>query len=253
MQKSVLLPNPLGLLWARFPYQFLRNWNTKLGKIFPRSTLLLPLPRLHLLAMPLLKSLWSDREKRLHINVLELKAVSLALRSFKDQCQYQTVLVATDNSTVVAYINKQGGTHSDVHAAVEDHDMVSSLSHNIKSQTHSRMSECDGRHPVQVEPSAVNRMVTASAGVQTDLPKVVHSSCRSFCHSSEPQISTVHVSSPRPKCLGHRCSNLNWTGLTAYAYPPTALLHRVIQKIRQYHCLIIIIAPGWAGMPWFWT
>ena len=58
------------------------------------------------------KGLWSDREKRLHINVLELKAVSLALRSFKDQCQNQTVLVATDNSTVVAYINKQGGTHS---------------------------------------------------------------------------------------------------------------------------------------------
>ena len=58
------------------------------------------------------KGLWSDREKRLHINVLELKAVSLALRSFKDQCQNQAVLVATDNSTVVAYINKQGGTHS---------------------------------------------------------------------------------------------------------------------------------------------
>ena len=53
------------------------------------------------------KGLWSDREKRLHINVLELKAVSLALRDFKDQCQNQTVLVATDNSTVVAYINKQ--------------------------------------------------------------------------------------------------------------------------------------------------
>ena len=58
------------------------------------------------------KGLWSDREKRLHINVLQLKAVSLALQNFKDQCQSQTVLVATDNSTVVAYINKQGGTHS---------------------------------------------------------------------------------------------------------------------------------------------
>ena len=58
------------------------------------------------------QGLWSDQEKRLHINVLELKAVSLALRNFKDQCQDQTVLVATDNSTVVAYINKQGGTDS---------------------------------------------------------------------------------------------------------------------------------------------
>ena len=57
------------------------------------------------------KGLWSDREKRLHINVLEPKAVSLALQRLKDQCQNQTVLVATDNSTVVAY--KQGGTHSE--------------------------------------------------------------------------------------------------------------------------------------------
>ena len=45
--------------------------------------------------------------KRLHIYVLELKAVSLALRDFKDQCQNQTVLVAMYNSTVVAYINNK--------------------------------------------------------------------------------------------------------------------------------------------------
>ena len=31
-----------------------------------------------------------------------------------------------------------------------------------------------------------------------------------------------------------------------------ALLHRVIQKIRQSSCLIIVIAPGWPEMPWFW-
>ena len=94
----------------------------------------------------------------------------------------------------------------DVCSPVEDHDMVPSLPDNVESQTHPRVSECDGRPSVQVEPSAVNRMVTASAGVPSDLSKVVHSSCRSICHSSEPQTSTVRVSSPRPKCLGHRCS-----------------------------------------------
>ena len=46
--------------------------------------------------------------------------------------------------------------------------------------------------------------------------------------------------------------NTNWSGLTAYVYPPMALLHRVIQKVRQSSCLIIVIAPGWPGMPWFW-
>ena len=57
---------------------------------------------------------------------------------------------------------------------------------------------------------------------------------------------------PDPKAWDIDALNINWTGLTAYAYPPTALLHRMIQKIRQCHCLIIVIAPGWPGMPWFW-
>ena len=107
----------------------------------------------------------------------------------------------------------------DVLSPVEDHDMVYSLSHNIKSQTHSRVSECDGQPPFQVEPSAVNRMVTAPAGVQTDLSKVIHAACRSFCHPSEPQTSTLRVSSPRPKCLRHRCSELKLDGSHCLSLP----------------------------------
>ena len=87
--------------------------------------------------------------------------------------------------------NPLGG---DVRSPVEDHDLVPSLDSlpdYTKSQTHSRVSECDGRPTVQVKPSSVNRMVTASAGVQTDLSQVVHSSCRSICHSPEPQSSTL--------------------------------------------------------------
>ena len=63
----------------------------------------------------------------------------------------------------------------DVYSPVEDHDLVPPLSHNFEGQTHSRVSKCDGRPPIQVQPSAVNRMVTASTGVHTDLPEVVHS------------------------------------------------------------------------------
>ena len=94
----------------------------------------------------------------------------------------------------------------DVRSPVEDHDLVPSLPHNIESQAHSRVPECDGRPTVQVQPSAVNRMVSAPTGVQTDLPEVVHTSCRLICHSLEPQAPTVRVSYPRPKGLGHRCS-----------------------------------------------
>ena len=102
---------------------------------------------------------------------------------------------------------------------MEDHDLVPSLQDNLKSQTHSRVSEYDGRPSVQVELSPVNRMVTASAGVQTDLSQVVHSTCRSICLLSVPQSSTVHISSPRPKCLGHRCSEHKLVGSYCLCLP----------------------------------
>ena len=55
---------------------------------------------------------WSVPESKLHINYLELKAVFLALKEFQDLCVDKIVLVATDNTTVVAYINKEGGMRS---------------------------------------------------------------------------------------------------------------------------------------------
>ena len=54
--KICITPKPPGAPMGKVPYQFLRNCNTKLGKTYPHSTLLLSLPRLHLLAMPLLRS-----------------------------------------------------------------------------------------------------------------------------------------------------------------------------------------------------
>ena len=55
---------------------------------------------------------WSLPESKLHINYLELKAAFLALKEFQDISTNKIVLVATDNTTVVSYINKEGGMRS---------------------------------------------------------------------------------------------------------------------------------------------
>ena len=55
---------------------------------------------------------WSLPESKLHINHLELKAVFLALKEFRTLVCNKTVLIATDNTTVVAYINIEGGMKS---------------------------------------------------------------------------------------------------------------------------------------------
>ena len=53
---------------------------------------------------------WSDQEKLLHINLLEMKALflALALQAFREDVIGHQVAAMCDNSTVVAYVNKQG-------------------------------------------------------------------------------------------------------------------------------------------------
>lgn len=55
---------------------------------------------------------WSALGYTDHINVLELRAVHLALRHFIPCLRRKHVLVRLDNIPTVSYINHQGGTKS---------------------------------------------------------------------------------------------------------------------------------------------
>ena len=89
---------------------------------------------------------WSLPESKAHINYLELKAVFLVLKEFQDLCLNTTVLIATDNTTVVAYINKEGRMKSG--PSVEDTDLVHQVIGNSQSSTHPRPFECDSRQTI---------------------------------------------------------------------------------------------------------
>ena len=84
---------------------------------------------------------WSLPESKLHINHLELKVVFLALKEFQDLCSNNIVLVATDNTTVVAYINKEGGMKSGSLCAL----LCRILSWCIRKQVTLKASHIPGR------------------------------------------------------------------------------------------------------------
>ena len=149
---------------------------------------------------------------------------------------------------VVAYINKQGGTHSAEMCAAE-----------IMTCCHRCHITLKARHI----PGCLNVMadlLSRSNQVQSTEWSLHPQICQE-CFTPHVHLFATHLKHkvplyvspvPDPNAWDIDALNLNWTGLTAYAYPLTALLHRVIHKIRQWHCLIIVIAPGWPGMSWFW-
>ena len=56
--------------------------------------------------------LWSQKEKKLHINCLELLAGSFAVKSFTNDRLCAHARLRMDNTTAVAYVNRLGGAHS---------------------------------------------------------------------------------------------------------------------------------------------
>ena len=55
---------------------------------------------------------WTENQSQLHISMLEMMAIRLALKEAKTFIHHSCIMISTDNTTVVSYINKQGGTHS---------------------------------------------------------------------------------------------------------------------------------------------
>ena len=58
---------------------------------------------------------------------------------------------------------------------------------------------------------------------------------------------------PDPLATAVDALSLPWEDLDAYAFPPTAILVKVVEKLQDSPCKrIVLIAPGWPNMPLFW-
>ena len=122
------------------------------------------------------------------------------------------------NSSSLHKQTRRNPVGGDVRSPVEDHELVPSLPDNIKSQTHSRVSECDGR-------PSLHPQVFKQIWLKWFTPHVDLFATR-LNHKVPLYVSPVSDQN----AWDIDALNINWSGLTAYAYLPTVLLHRVIQK-----------------------
>ena len=114
----------------------------------------------------------------------ELKAVFLALKEFQDLCQDKIVLVATDNTTVVSYINKEGGMRSGPLCALLWRILTwcSKETSNSQSPTHPRPAERGIRQAMQARPDHPDRVVSPYRGFLNNMQQLAPAKNRPICH-----------------------------------------------------------------------
>jgi hypothetical protein len=201
----------------------------------------------------LLSGLWSADEAGLHINLLEMKAILLAVRQCHQQLTNHSILLSSDNSTVVSYINKQGGTHSQsLFLLVEE-----LLIFVYKLGSTIRANHIPGARNVLADQLSRSGQV-----LSTEWTLHQHIANRLFILWGQPLLdifatrNTTRLPlfvSPYPdvQAMSTDALALDWDLLTAYAYPPTILIPQVLRKIASSSARILLIAPAWPNRSWF--
>ena len=136
---------------------------------------------------------------------------------------------------------------------MEDLDLVYQTSSNSKSSTHSRPAKRGSRQAISSRPDHSNRLIPPSRGVPNYMQQVAPTSDRPICHEVQQQVTSVRVTSTGFPAVAVDALSLQWEDLDAYALPPAAILGKVVEKLQDSPWKrIILIAPGWPNMPWFW-
>ena len=150
------------------------------------------------------RGIWSLPETKLHINYLELKTVFLALKEFRTLCSDKIVLVATDNTTVVSYINKEGGLKSGTLCAL----LWRILTWCTKNQVALKARHIPGWLNVVADKLARlgQTVVLPSSSVQNTMQQMAPTSNRSLCNQIQQQGPPVGVTGSRHHGHCSRCS-----------------------------------------------
>ncbi|KAK7110241.1 hypothetical protein V1264_014151 [Littorina saxatilis] len=192
--------------------------------------------------------LWDETQSSWHINALELEAVFLGLQSFLSLVRDKHVQVRTDNTTVAAYINRQGGSRSLTLSARACQILVWCSQHRILLSA-------------KYFPGSLNVLADSlsrsSQVIHTEWTLTHQVIQRLWLRFGKPMVDLFatrfsrRLPFPDPEAWETNALEIEWSGLVAYAFPPFHLLSKVLRKADLEKPCLLLVAPWWPSQQWF--
>lgn len=195
---------------------------------------------------------WEPELRSQHINLLELLAVWLTLRHFKDNLKGRHVLIRTDNTSVVFFINHQGGTRSGQCLALTQKLLVWADKHllSLRAAHIAGVTNCTAdalsRRGLRAGDWCLNKEVaqmlwTTYGTADVDL----------FATQQSSQCPSWFAETAEPGSLGQDALAHDWPNCLLYAFPPLPLIWMTLTRIQETACRVLLIAPHQPSKPWF--
>ncbi|KAK7898546.1 hypothetical protein WMY93_019399 [Mugilogobius chulae] len=194
---------------------------------------------------------WDSVRRHWHINLLEMEAVYLALHQFLPVVRGRQVLVKTDSTAVVSYINHQGGLRSpSLHARARQlllwaqSEGVSLRAFHLPGplNTAADLLSRGAPHPGEwrLHTQVVSQIWCRFGQALVDLFATEENShCPLWFSMTGP-----------PGPLGTDAMSQIWPLGVLYAFPPLPLLPALLSRIRLLRAQILLVAPNWPQRPW---
>jgi hypothetical protein len=195
---------------------------------------------------------WTTHQKTQHINILELLAVQKGLKVFLDKVRNKSVLVQTDNTTVLHYINKLGGTKSPQLCQITWEMLNWCIDHRIQLQAvhipgvHNVLADTLSRRLVPHTEWELNDYV-----VQQLFHIWTEPSVDLFATVKNKKLKRFCSLAPHPQAEYQDALQMSWKNLYAYAFPPLSILNLVLQKVESDKGVLLLVAPGWTRREWY--
>ena len=197
--------------------------------------------------------LWSPEEVDLSIKARELLAVERSFLSFQALLVDSTVSIFVDNATAVAYLRKQGSTHSLTLNAIAQRILCWAEPLRLVFTPQFIM----GRHNVLADSLACPNQIlgsewTLKMEVFRDLRRRWPVMVDLFATSSNDRCIPYFTPYHDLAALGMEALLQDWDGLQACAFPPWAVIPLVLRKLRASSgVLMTLVALFWPQRPWF--
>ena len=195
---------------------------------------------------------WKEEERMRSSNWKELKAVGLALQSLQKDLKTHHLQVRSDNASVIAYINKQGGTRSGTLWALAQKILTWAEKNTLSiSAVHlkgdlNRVADFLSRRQVKEGDWALKQEVFNQITQKWGTPQV-----DLFASKENRKVKLFFSLKREDGALGVDALAQRWTFQICYAFPPPVLIPAVIRKLRIENTTLILIAPHWPKRPWF--
>ena len=181
-------------------------------------------------------------QQKEHINLLEMKAVHLALSHFRTTLHLKSLVLATDYYR--SSLSEKPGRHSlfqPVFSLQGDSPSLLGTSDSTGSEAYSGSSQCTSRHTVSLSSTSEHGMGITTSNVQCISLLWGRPHLDLFATSLNHKLDTFASSVPDPLAYAVDAMSISWKGMFSYAFPPFRFLSQVLQKVARESCKIILL------------